>query len=247
MAKVAILLAGLFGLGCGTFPIGGAGNTPSLANLGQNNFLATLCATFQNRLPMCSSLGALPTGRSLERTFGGAGNVQSPLNLGSTPGQVNNILATICATLQNRLPICSSLGALPTGRSLERHGKGKDGKGGKDSSNDLLSGITDLLSLPGVDLLTQILNGVLGLAAAAAAGTAVAGAISTFFPTITTTKLAPIPSPVTDIGGFLASPTVSNLIQALLAGDVVGVLTNAAALAASLLFQQIQQGFPASR
>merc|ERR1719516_795584 len=118
MAKVALLLAGLFGLGCGTFPIGGAGNVPSLANLGQNNFLATLCATFQNRLPICSSLGALPTGRSLERTFGGAGNVQSPLNLGSTPGQVNNILATICATLQNRLPICSSLGALPTGRSL---------------------------------------------------------------------------------------------------------------------------------
>merc|ERR1712168_824495 len=207
-AKVALLLAGLFGLGCGTFPLGGAGNTPSLANLGQNNFLTTLCATFQNRLPICSSLGALPTGRSLERHGKGKD------------------------------------GKGKDGKG--KGGKGKDGKGGKDSSNDLLFGITDLLSLPGVDLLTQILNGVLGLAAAAAAGTAVAGAISTFFPTITTTRLAPIPSPVTDIGGFLASPTVSNLIQALLAGDVVGVLTNAAALAASLLFQQIQQGFPAS-
>merc|ERR1719516_865221 len=210
MAKVALLLAGLFVLGCGTFPIGGAGNTPSLANLGQNNFLATLCATFQNQLPICSSLGSLPTGRSLERHGKGKDG--------------------------------KGKGKHGKGKS----GKGKDGKGGKDSSNDLLSGITDLLSLPGVDLLTQILNGVLGLAAAAAAGTAVAGAISTFFPTITTTRLAPIPSPVTDIGGFLASPTVSNLIQALLAGDVVGVLSNAAALAASLLFQQIQQGFPAS-
>merc|ERR1712168_772606 len=214
-AKVALLLAGLFGLGCGTFPLGGAGNVPCLANLGQNNFLTTLCATFQNRLPICNSLGALPAGRSLERHGKGKD--------GKGKGK-------------------DGKGKHGKGKG----GKGKDGKGGKDSSTDLLSGITDLLSLPGVDLLSQILNGVLGLATAAAAGTAVAGAISTFFPTITTTRLAPIPSPVTDIGGFLASPTVSNLIQALLAGDVVGVLTNAAALAASLLFQQIQQGFPAS-
>merc|ERR1719244_2493204 len=197
MAKVALLLAGIFGLGCGTFPIGGAGNVPSLA-------------TLQN----------------------------SGSNNGIPPG-LSNLLGGI------------------SGRSLERHGKGgkegkgkggkgKDGKGGKDSSNPLLSGITSLFELPGVDILTQILNGIIGLAGAAAAGTAVAGAISTFFPTITTTKLAPIPSPITDIVGFLSSPTVSNLIQALLSGDVVGVLTNAATLAASLLFQQIQQAFPAS-
>merc|ERR1712168_1069875 len=107
-AKVALLLAGLFGLGCGTFPIGGTGNVPSLANLGQNNFLTTLCATFQNRLPICSSLGALPTGRSLERHGKGKD--------GKGKGK-------------------DGKGKHGKGKG----GKGKDGKGGKDSSNDLLS------------------------------------------------------------------------------------------------------------
>merc|ERR1719244_155053 len=208
MAKVALLLAGIFGLGCGTFPIGGAGNVPSLATLQNSGNTNGLPAGLSNLL------GGL-SGRSLERHGKDGKGGKGKDGKGGKEGK-------------------------------GKGGKGKDGKGGKDSSNPLLSGITSLFELPGVDILSQILNGIIGLAGAAAAGTAAAGAISTFFPTITTTKLATIPSPITDIVGFLSSPTVSNLIQALLSGDVVGVLTNAATLAASLLFQQIQQAFPAS-
>merc|ERR1719244_1261425 len=92
--------------------------------------------------------------------------------------------------------------------------------------------------LGGGNILSQILGALASFAAAVTAGTAVLGGLSTFFPTVTVTRLADlpnIPNPVTNIFDFLQSPVVSGLIQALLSGDTSSLLSNLVQLAAGLL------------
>merc|ERR1711887_269930 len=133
---------------------------------------------------------------------------------------------------------------LSGGRSLDRHGKGKDGKGGKGKDgkggNALTDGLGGVLSaLSGGDLLSQVLSTLVSFAGAVAAGTAALSAISTIFPTTTVTKAATIPNPTTDLLGFLTSQPITDLIQGLINGDLAAVFSAITTLAGSLILQMI--------
>merc|ERR1712083_715843 len=98
-----------------------------------------------------------------------------------------------------------------------------------------------LSNIPGLDLLTGILSALAAIAPAVAAGTALATALATLFPQTTVTRLATaLPNPITDLPGFLASPTVSSLLTALGSGDTTALLGALATMASSLLMQLIQ-------
>merc|ERR1711872_134976 len=138
------------------------------------------------------------------------------------------------------------------GRSLDRHGKGKDGKGGKGKDgkggkgkdgkggNALTDGLGGVLSaLSGGDLLSQVLSTLVNFAGAVAAGTAALSAISTIFPSTTVTKAATIPNPATDLLGFLSSQPITDLIQGLINGDLAAVFSAITTLAGSLVLQLI--------
>merc|ERR1712025_293738 len=148
------------------------------------------------------------------------------------------------------------------GRSLDRHGKGgkgkggkegkagkgkggKDGKGGKGGS--ILDNVGNALSsLPGLDILGAVLSALAAIAPAVAGGTALAAALGTLFPTAEVTRVASlVPNPTIDLAGFLSSSTVSSLIQALTTGDIAGLLMSLATLAGSLLMQLITEAVQA--
>jgi len=148
------------------------------------------------------------------------------------------------------------------GRSLDRHGKGgkgkggkegkagkgkggKDGKGGKGGS--ILDNVGNALSsLPGLDILGAVLSALAAIAPAVAGGTALAAALGTLFPTAEVTRVASlVPNPTIDLAGFLSSSTVSSLIQALTTGDIAGLLMSLATLAGSLIMQLITEAVQA--
>merc|ERR1719348_2624358 len=115
-------------------------------------------------------------------------------------------------------------------------GGGRPGGNSVINTGDFSSIASSLLG--GGDILSQILGALASFAAAVTAGTAVLGGLSTFFPTVTVTRLAEIPTipnPVTNIFDFMQSPVVSGLIQALLSGDTSALLSNLVQLAAGLL------------
>merc|ERR1719244_277493 len=118
---------------------------------------------------------------------------------------------------------------------------GGPGYGGNQGNSVINTGDFSQIAsslLGGGNILSQILGALASFAAAVTAGTAVLGGLSTFFPTVTVTRLADlptIPNPVTNIFDFLQSPVVSGLIQALLSGDTSALLSNLVQLAAGLL------------
>merc|ERR1719348_1335130 len=88
-------------------------------------------------------------------------------------------------------------------------GGGRPGGNSVINTGDFSSIASSLLG--GGDILSQILGALASFAAAVTAGTAVLGGLSTFFPTVTVTRLAEIPTipnPVTNIFDFMQSPVV---------------------------------------
>merc|ERR1712179_159708 len=123
------------------------------------------------------------------------------------------------------------------GRSIklvetERHGKhGKEGKKGKDSQESTGSSLLDTLSN---NLLGQIIQSVLSL---------LTGAVSSLNPLKSAmepkTTTPPLPNPLSDPLGFIMHPLISDIINAIVAGDISALMKAQGDLAGTLITQFI--------
>merc|ERR1719369_1992217 len=112
-----------------------------------------------------------------------------------------------------------------------KEGKGKEGKGGKGNDSAAESSILDTLSN---NLLGQIIQSVLGL---------LTGAVSSLNPLKSTlepkTTTPPLPNPLTDPLGFIMHPLISDIINAIVAGDIPALMKAQGELAGTLITQFI--------
>merc|ERR1719369_1455620 len=110
-------------------------------------------------------------------------------------------------------------------------GKGKDGKGGKGNDSAAESSILDTLSN---NLLGQIIQSVLSL---------LTGAVSSLNPLKSAmepkTTTPPLPNPLTDPLGFIMHPLISDIINAIVAGDIPALMKAQGELAGTLITQFI--------
>merc|ERR1719495_1424355 len=110
-------------------------------------------------------------------------------------------------------------------------GKGKEGKGGKGNDSAAESSILDTLSN---NLLGQIIQSVLGL---------LTGAVSSLNPLKSAmepkTTTPPLPNPLTDPLGFIMHPLISDIINAIVAGDIPALMKAQGDLAGTLITQFI--------
>merc|ERR1719495_2757371 len=113
----------------------------------------------------------------------------------------------------------------------EKEGKGKAGKGGKGNDSAAESSILDTLSN---NLLGQIIQSVLGL---------LTGAVSSLNPLKSAlepkTTTPPLPNPLTDPLGFIMHPLISDIINAIVAGDIPALMKAQGELAGTLITQFI--------
>merc|ERR1719369_2423377 len=112
-----------------------------------------------------------------------------------------------------------------------KEGKGKEGKGGKGNDSAAESSILDTLSN---NLLGQIIQSVLGL---------LTGAVSSLNPLKSAmepkTTTPPLPNPLTDPLGFIMHPLISDIINAIVAGDIPALMKAQGDLAGTLITQFI--------
>merc|ERR1719369_226834 len=112
-----------------------------------------------------------------------------------------------------------------------KDGKGKEGKGGKGNDSAAESSILDILSN---NLLGQIIQSVLGL---------LTGAVSSLNPLKSAmepkTTTPPLPNPLTDPLGFIMHPLISEIINAIVAGDIPALMKAQGDLAGTLITQFI--------
>merc|ERR1719369_1606169 len=112
-----------------------------------------------------------------------------------------------------------------------KEGKGKEGKGGKGNESAAESSILDTLSN---NLLGQIIQSVLGL---------LTGAVSSLNPLKSAmepkTTTPPLPNPLTDPLGFIMHPLISDIINAIVAGDIPALMKAQGELAGTLITQFI--------
>merc|ERR1719495_42090 len=112
-----------------------------------------------------------------------------------------------------------------------KEGKGKEGKGGKGNDSAAESSILDTLSN---NLLGQIIQSVLGLLTGAVSRLE---RIQTAMEPKTTTP--PLPNPLTDPLGFIMHPLISDIINAIVAGDIPALMKAQGELAGTLITQFI--------